>query len=130
MSTINYKLSNCADSTGKSQILVRVSVSRTFRVGGKTKIFINPKDWNEKDQSVRKCRKTENLDKQRELEKIREQLNRLQLHISKALVEEQNLDTFETSKDKQEWLEFVIDSFYDPSVKLVRHKALTFDEFA
>ena len=64
------------------------------------------------------------------MENLREQLNKLQLHISKALVEEHNLDAFETPKDKQEWLQFVIDSFYDPSVKLVRHKALTFDEFA
>ena len=93
-------------------------------------MFIKAKDWNEKEQSVRKCRKTENIDTQRELEKLREQLNKLQLHISKALVEEHNLDAFETPKDKQEWLQFVIDSFYDPSVKLVRDKALTFDEFA
>ena len=130
MSTINYTLSKCADSTGKSQILVRVSVSRTFRVGGKTKLFINPKDWNEDEQSVRKCRKVENIDTKRELEALREQLNKLTHHISKALIEEQNLDTFETQKDKQEWLEFVIDSFYDPAVKLVRQKALTFEEFA
>ena len=130
MSTINYTLSKCADSTGKSQILVRVSVSRTFRVGGKTKLFINPKDWSEDEQSVRKCRKVENIDTKRELEALREQLNKLTHHISKALIEEQNLDTFETQKDKQEWLEFVIDSFYDPAVKLVRQKALTFEEFA
>ena len=130
MSTINYTLSKCADSTGKSQILVRVSVSRTFRVGGKTKMFINPKDWNEDEQSVRKCKKIENIDTKRELEALREQLNKLTHHINKALIEEQNLDAFETQKDKQEWLEFVIDCFYDPSVKLVRNKALTFDEFA
>ena len=130
MSTINYTLSKCADSTGKSQILVRVSVSRTFRVGGKTKMFINPKDWSEDEQSVRKCRKVENIDTKRELEALREQLNKLTHHINKALIEEQNLDAFETQKDKQEWLEFVIDCFYDPSVKLVRNKALTFDEFA
>ena len=130
MSTINYTLSKCADSTGKSQILVRVSVSRTFRVGGKTKMFINPKDWSEDEQSVRKCKKIENIDTKRELEALREQLNKLTHHINKALIEEQNLDTFETQKDKQEWLEFVIDCFYDPSVKLVRNKALTFDEFA
>ena len=103
MSTINYTLSKCADSTGKSQILVRVSVSRTFRVGGKTKMFINPKDWSEDEQSVRKCRKVENIDTKRELEALREQLNKLTHHINKALIEEQNLDAFETQKDKQEW---------------------------
>ena len=130
MSTINYTLSKCADSTGKSQILVRVSVSRTFRVGGKTKMFINPKDWDEDEQSIRKCRKVENIDTKRELEALREKLNKLNIHISKALIEEQNLDDFETQKEKQDWLQFVIDSFYDPSVKLVRDKALTFDEFA
>ena len=33
-------------------------------------------------------------------------------------------------KDRQEWIDFVIESFYNPCVKLTRIKGLTFDEFA
>ena len=48
MSTITFELSKkMDDDTHKKQILVRVSVSRGFRVGGKTRIFVSPKDWDD-----------------------------------------------------------------------------------
>ena len=51
MSTIRFELSKKTDDTQMKQILVRVSVSREFRVGGKTKMFISPKDWDEKTKT-------------------------------------------------------------------------------
>jgi hypothetical protein len=69
MSTINFELSKKVDETKKAQILVRVSVSRSFRVGGKTKIFISPRDWDEKRQSLRRTSKTEKVEKQKEVER-------------------------------------------------------------
>ena len=130
MSTINFELSKKVDETKKGQILVRVSVSRSFRVGGKTKIFISPKDWDEKKQTLRRTSKVEKIEKQREVEEKRTLLNNLQEHISKSIIETKNLDTMKTKEERQEWMDYVIASFYDPCVQLVKEKNLTFDEFA
>ena len=130
MSTINFELSKKVDETKKGQILVRVSVSRSFRIGEKTKIFISPKDWDEKKQTVRRTSKVEKIEKQREVEEKRTLLNNLQEHISKSIIETKNLDTMKTKEERQEWMDYVIASFYDPCVQLVKEKNLTFDEFA
>ena len=130
MSTINFELSKKVDETKKGQILVRVSVSRSFRVGGKTKIFISPKDWDEKKQTLRRTSKVEKVDKQREVEEKRTLLNNLQEHISKVIIETKDWERMKTKEDRQEWIDFVIASFYDPCVKLVREKNLTFNDFA
>lgn len=45
MSTIRFELSKKTDDTQMKQILVRVSVSREFRVGGKTKMFMYYPDF-------------------------------------------------------------------------------------
>lgn len=130
MSTIKFELSKKMDDTQKKQILVRVSVSRGFRVGGKTKIFISPKDWDEKKQTIRRISKIESVDKQREIEDTRKLLNDLQEHISRTIIENKDLEKMESKEDKQDWMDYVIESFYDPCVKLVRERNLTFDEFA
>lgn len=130
MSTIKFELSKKQDATKRSQILVRVSVSRDFRVAGKTKIFVSPKDWDDKNQTIRKSRKTEKVEKQQELERLRTQLHNLESHIEKVLIDEKNFDTMTQKEDRQEWLDFAIESFYDPCVRLVKAKKLTFDEFA
>ena len=130
MSTINFELSKKVDETKKGQILVRVSVSRSFRVGGKTKIFISPKDWDEKKQTLRRTSKVEKIDKQREVEEKRTLLNNLQEHISKSIIETKDLEKMKTKEERQEWMDYVIASFYDPCVQLVKEKNLTFDEFA
>lgn len=130
MSTINFELSKKVDETKKGQILVRVSVSRSFRVGGKTKIFISPKDWDEKKQTLRRTSKVEKVDKQREVEEKRTLLNNLQEHISKSIIETKDLDTKKTKEERQEWMDYVIASFYDPCVQLVKEKNLTFEDFA
>lgn len=130
MATIKFELSKKKDDTQKKQILVRVSVSRGFRVGGKTKIFVSPKDWDEKKQTLRRISKIEKVDKQRELEDTRKLLNDLQEHISRAIIEDKDLERMESKEDKQNWIDYVISSFYDPCVKLVKEKNLTFDEFA
>lgn len=130
MSTINFELSKKVDETKKGQILVRVSVSRSFRVGGKTKIFISPKDWDEKKQTLRRTSKVEKIEKQREVEEKRTLLNNLQEHISKSIIETKNLDTMKTKEERQEWMDYVIASFYDPCVQLVKEKNLTFEDFA
>lgn len=63
MATINFELSKIkGKETRKSQILVRVSISRRFRVGGKTGLFISPKDWNDKMMQVRKLSRIESRD--------------------------------------------------------------------
>ena len=130
MSTINFELSKKVDETKKAQILVRVSVSRSFRVGGKTKIFISPKDWDEKKQTLRRTSKVEKIDKQREVEEKRTTLNNLQEHISKVIIETKDLEKMKTKEERQEWMDFVIASFYDPCVQLVKEKNLTVQDFA
>ena len=35
-----------------------------------------------------------------------------------------------TKEEKQNWLDFVIDSFYNPCIKLIGNQKLTFEEFA
>ena len=130
MSTINFELSKKMDETKKTQILVRVSVSRSFRVGGKTKIFISPKDWDEKKQTLRRTSKIEKVEKQKEVEEKRTLLNNLQEHISKVIIETKDLEKMKTKEERQEWIDYVIASFYDPCVQLVKEKNLTFDDFA
>lgn len=130
MSTINFELSKKVDETKKGQILVRVSVSRSFRVGGKTKIFISPKDWDEKRQTLRRTSKTEKVEKQKEVEEKRTLLNNLQEHISQVIIETKDLEKMNTKDERQDWIDFVVASFYDPCVKLVKEKKLTFKEFA
>lgn len=130
MSTVKFELSKKDDSSKKRQILVRVSVSREFRVGGKTKIFISPKDWDEKKQTLRRTSKVEKIEKQREVEEKRTLLNNLQEHISKVIIETKDLDNRKTKEERQEWIDYVIASFYDPCVQLVKEKNLTFDGFA
>ena len=128
--TIKYELSKKQDENKKSQILVRISVSRNFRVGSKTGLYVSPKDWNDKTNSVRKISKIESAEKQRELIKLRDELTKLESHIEKAIIGEQGLESMTNKKDRQEWVDFVIESFNNPCVKLTRIKGLTFDEFA
>ncbi len=128
--TINFELSKKEDANKMRQILVRISVSRTFRVGSKTGLFISAKDWDEKNNSVRKISKIETVDKQEELAKLRDDLTKLESHIEKAIIGEQGLENMTDRKDRQEWIDLVIESFYDPCIKLTRIKNLTFDEFA
>ena len=128
--TIRFELSKKQDENKKNQILVRISVSRNFRVGGKTRLFVSPKDWNDKTNSVRKVSKIESVDKQQELTRLREELTKLEIHIEKAIIGEHGLEGMTDKKDRQEWIDFVIESFYDPSVKLTRIKGLTFEQFA
>jgi integrase len=128
--TIKYELSKKQDENNKSQILVRVSVSRNFRVGSKTGLYVLPKDWNDKTNSVRKVSKIESVEKQEELIKLRDELAKLESHIEKAIIGERELEMMTDKKDRQEWIDFVIESFYNPCVKLTRIKGLTFDEFA
>ena len=128
--TIRFELSKKQDENRKNQILVRISVSRNFRVGGKTRLFVSPKDWNDNTNSVRKVSKIESVDKQQELTRLREELTKLEIHIEKAIIGEQELEKMTDKKDRQEWIDFVIESFFNPCVKLTRIKNLTFDEFA
>lgn len=131
MSTITFELSKkMNDDTHKKQILVRVSVSRGFRVGGKTKIFVSPKDWDDKKQTLRRSSKLEKTEKQREIEDTRKLLNDLQEHISRAIIECKDMGKMVSKEDRQNWMNYVIASFYDPCVKLVREKNLTFADFA
>lgn len=86
MATINFELSKIkGKETRKSQILVRVSISRRFRVGGKTGLFISPKDWNDKMMQVRKLSRIESRDRQEELEDLRAKLDRLKEHIGHCM---------------------------------------------
>ncbi len=131
MSTINFELSKKTENgANKRQILVRVSVSRGFRVGGKTKIFVAAKDWDEKKRTLRRTSKIERIEKQREIEDTRTLLNDLQEHISRAIIETTNFEAMASKEDKQDWMNYVIASFYDPCVKLVKEKNLTFAEFS
>jgi integrase len=93
-------------------------------------LFISAKDWDEKNNSVRKISKIEAVDKQEELAKLRDDLTKLESHIEKAIIEERGMETMKDKKDRQEWIDLVIESFFDPAVKLTRIKNLTFDEFA
>lgn len=129
MSTINFELSKKSNEA-KKQILVRVSVLRSFRVGGKTRIFVSPKDWDEKRGTLRRTSKTEKVEKQREVENTRKQLNNLLEHISRAIIETPDLDKITTKEGRQNWMDYVIGSFYDPCVQLTNETHLTFDEFA
>ena len=70
------------------------------------------------------------MEKQQELERLRTQLHNLESHIEKVLIDEKNFDTMTQKEDRQEWLDYAIESFYDPCVRLVKAKKLTFDEFA
>lgn len=130
MSTVRFMLSKKEDDTHRKQILVRVSVSREFRVGAKTKIFVSQKDWDEKRHTIRKISKIEKVEKQREVERIRKQLNALQEHISLSIIEKRDLDKLHTKEEKQDWIDYVIESFYDPCIKFVNENNITFDEFA
>jgi len=131
MATINFELSKQKDkATKKSQILVRVSISRSFRVGGKTGLFVNPRDWDVKVGHIRKISRIESRDKQQELEDLRGQLDRLKEHIGQAIVDTKDFDKLTKKSDKQDWIEYTIASFYDPAVKLTKVKNLTFKEFA
>ena len=128
--TIKYELSKKQGENKKNQILVRISVSRNFRVGSKTGLYVSPKDWNDKTNTVRKISKIESVEKQEELIKLRDELAKLESHIEKASIGERGLEEMTDKKDRQEWIDFVIESFYDPSVKLTRIKNLTFEQFA
>ena len=86
--TIKFELSKKQGDNKKSQILVRISVSRNFRVGSKTGLYVSPKDWNDKTNSIRKISKIESIDKQEELLKLRDELNKLESHIEKAIIGE------------------------------------------
>ena len=130
MSTIRFELSKKTDDTQMKQILVRVSVSREFRVGGKTKMFISPKDWDEKTKTIRRTSRIEKPQIAKEVEQLRKQLNDLQNHISKAIIDTKDLEKMSTKEEKQNWIDYVIDSFYDPCVKLIGNKKLTFEEFS
>lgn len=130
MSTIKFELSKKEDTSKKRQILVRVSVSRTFRVGGKTKIYVSPKDWDEKKQTLRRTSKVEKVETQREVEDTRKQLNDLQEHISRTIIETPDLDKIATREGRQKWMDYVIESYYDPCVQLSKETHLTFDDFA
>ena len=131
MATINFELSKQLDkSTKKSQILVRVSISRSFRVGGKTGLFISPKDWDERSMCIRKISRIENRDKQQELEDLRVQLDRLKEHIGQVIIDTKNFDEMTDKEEKQDWIEYAVASYFDPAVKLVKEKNLTFKEFA
>ena len=129
MSTIKFELSKKEGTSKKRQILVRVSVSRTFRVGGKTKIYVSPKDWDEKKQTLRRTSKVEKVETQREVENTRKQLNDLQEHISRTIIETPDLDKITTKDGRQKWMDFVIESYYDPCVQLSKETHLTFDDF-
>ena len=131
MATIIYRLSNKIDKTsGKAKILVDVCVSRTFRVRGNTMLYVCPKDWDEKSQTVRRISRIEKKDRQMELEELRSKLNRLKEHISRSILEADDLEKKMTVEDRQDWITFVIESFYDPCAKLVKYKNLSFQEFA
>ncbi len=131
MATINFELSKQMDkSTKKSQILVRVSISRSFRVGGKTGLFISPKDWDSKAMGVRKISRIESKEKQQELEDLRAQLDKLKEHIGRTIIDTPNLDDMTDKDERQDWMEYTIASFYDPAVKLLKVKNMTFNEFA
>ena len=131
MATINFELSKQLDKgTKKSQILVRVSISRSFRVGGKTGLFISPKDWDSKTMSIRKISRIENRDKQQELEDLRVQMDRLKEHIGQVIIDTKNFDEMTNKEEKQDWIEYAVASYFDPAVKLVKEKNLTFKEFA
>lgn len=129
MSTVTFELSKKGNDTKMKQILVRVSISRGFRVGGKTRIFVEPKDWDDKKKTLRRSSKIEKIEKQREVEDKRKLLYQLQEHIFNEIIENPDLENM--SKDeRKDWLNFVISSFHDPCIKLVREKNLTFDAFA
>ena len=128
--TIKFELSKKQDENRKNQILVRISVSRNFRVGCKTGLYVSPKDWSDKTNSIRKISKIESEDKQQELLQLRDELTKLESHIEKAIIGERELEMMTDRKDRQEWIDYVIESFYNPCVKLTRIKNLTFDEFA
>ena len=131
MSTISFELSKKKeDDNHKKQILVRVSVSRGFRVGGKTRIFVSPKDWDDKKHTLRRSSKLEKTEKQREIEDTRKTLNELQEHISRAIIECKDLEKMASKEERQDWINYVIASFYDPCVRLVKEKSLTFEDFA
>lgn len=131
MATINFELSKQLDkSTKKSQILVRVSISRSFRVGGKTGLFISPKDWDERTKHIRKISRIENRDKQQELEDLRVQMDRLKEHIGQVIIDTKNFDEMTNKEERQDWVEYAVASYFDPAVKLVKEKNLTFKEFA
>ena len=117
-------------TTQKCQILVRVGASRSFRVGGKTRLFISPKDWDARAMTVRKISRIENRSKQMELEKLRAQLDRLTEHICKAVIDLTGMEEMSDKGERKEWIEYTIASFYDPAVKLCREKNLTFQRFA
>ena len=72
----------------------------------------------------------ESEDKQEELLKLRDELNKQESHIEKAIIGERELEMMTDKKDRQEWIDYVIESFFNPCVKLTRIKGLTFDEFA
>ena len=90
--TIKYELSKKQGENKKNQILVRISVSRNFRVGSKTGLYVSPKDWNDKTNSVRKISKIESVEKQEELIKLRDELAKLESHIEKAIISERGLE--------------------------------------
>ena len=100
--TINYELSKKKEANKKSQILVRVSVSRNFRVGSKTNLYISPKNWDEKTNSVKKISKIDSVEKQQELIQLRDELAKLESHIEKAIIGEQGLEEMTNKKDRQE----------------------------
>ena len=110
--TIRFELAKKVGENMKNQILVRISVSRNFRVGSKTGLYVSPKDWSDKTNSVRKISKIESVDKQQELTRLREELAKLESHIEKAIIGEQGLEKMTDRKDRQEWIDFGIESFF------------------
>ena len=126
MSTITFELSKkMDDDTHKKQILVRVSVSRGFRVGGKTRIFVSPKDWDDKKQTIRRSSKIEKTEKQREIEDTRKTLNELQEHISRAIIECKDMEKMVSKEARQDWINYV-NSLESMNVKVVTKDGSSF----
>ena len=134
MATISYRLSGKKDkAAGKAQILVDVSVSRNFRVRGKTRIHVQPNEWDEKNGCIKKASRVSKIEKQVELQELTKTLNRLREHISTLITDAQDrkeLDEMTTPDSRQKWIEYVVASFYDPCVVLTRNNKLSFQDFA
>lgn len=134
MATISYKLSNKTDkASGKAQVLVDVSVSRTFRVRGKTNVYVQPKEWDEQNGCIKKASRVSRIDKQIEQQGLTKTLNRLKEHISAMIIEAEDrkeLDEMPSPDSRQNWIKYVIASFYDPCVVLTKNSKLSFQDFA
>lgn len=120
MASITTSLSTRVDARGKSEILLRFVGGRDHIYRLHSRLFVAPARWKAGAVVIPRL----GTDEQRELQKLRDQLDDLQHHL---------LDSFQTadlSRVNREWMQGAVDKFFHPDSGQEEDLLALFDEFS